>query len=258
MKRNETDGRRWVKLTVGFITLLAISAAAASVVREVAAAEGEAIAESEGDSDPWEPFNTKMFRFNHDVLDRYVLKPVAHAWNFVLPDVVQRSLRNAIDNTNMPSRLVNSLAQGKFIGAGREVARFTINTTIGIGGLLDIAKDGLGIDKSDEDTGQTLGFYGVGPGPYLVLPFLPPTDVRDGLGSVLDAAMNPLNYILPFAAGADAGTTVGTLAGIAVTDAVNQRSLNLELYEGVEETVIDLYSAVRNGYLQKREAKIKE
>ena len=192
MKRNKRDVRRWVKLTVGFVTLLVISADAA-YLGEAAAAEREAVAERVAESDPWEPFNSKTFWFNHDVLDRYVLKPVAQAWNFVLPDAVQRSLRNAIDNTNMPSRLVNSLAQGKFVGAGQEVARFTINSTVGFGGLLDFAKDGFGIEKSDEDTGQTLGFYGVIPGPYLVLPFLPATDVRDGLGSVVDAAMNPLN-----------------------------------------------------------------
>ncbi len=83
-------------------------------------------------------------------------------------------------------------------------------------------------------------------------------NVRDGVGAVVDGAMNPLNYIIPFGAEDDAGTTVGTLVGIGATDAVNRRSLNLELYEGAEETVIDLYSAVRNAYLQKRQAKIKE
>jgi len=114
------------------------------------------------------------------------------------------------------------------------------------------------MEKSDEDTGQTLGFYGVGTGPYLVLPFLPPTDIRDGLGSIVDAAMNPLNYLIPYAAGADAATTAGSLAGIVITDAINRRSLNLEIYEGVEETVIDLYSAVRSAYLQKRAAQIQQ
>jgi phospholipid-binding lipoprotein MlaA len=199
-----------------------------------------------------------MFSFNHDVLDRYILKPVAKAWNFVLPEPVQRSVRNAMDNISMPSRMVNSLAQGKFAGAGRELARFTINSTVGVAGFFDIAKDGFGIEKSDEDSGQTMGFYGVGPGPYLVLPFFPPTTIRDGLGTIVDGAMNPLNYVLPFAAGADGATTVGALVGIGATDAVNDRSLNLDVFEGVEEAVIDLYSAVRNAYLQKREAKIQE
>jgi phospholipid-binding lipoprotein MlaA len=123
---------------------------------------------------------------------------------------------------------------------------------------LDIAKDGFGIDKSDEDTGQSLRFYGLGAGPYLVLPLFPPMTVRDGIGNVIDAAMNPINYLIPFAANADGGTTAGALVGIGFVDAVNRRSLNLERYEGVEETVVDLYSAVRSAYLQQREAKIKE
>lgn len=208
--------------------------------------------------DPWEPFNSTMFWFNRDVLDQYVVKPLAKGWSFILPDVARRSLRNAVDNTNVLPRLVNSMAQGKWPGAGREAARFTINSTVGVAGLFDIAKDGFGIEKSDEDTGQTLGFYGVGTGPYLVLPFFPPLDVRDAVGAIVDGAMNPVNYLIPFAAEADGGTTAGSLIGIAFIDAVNRRSLDLKFYEGVEETVIDLYSAVRNGYLQKREAKIKE
>jgi phospholipid-binding lipoprotein MlaA len=208
--------------------------------------------------DPWEPFNTKMFWYNRNVLDRHVLKPLAQAWDFVLPDVAQRGLRNVIDNTNVLPRVVNSLAQGKWSGAAREAGRFTINSTVGVAGFFDVAKDGFGIQKSDEDTGQTLGFYGVGPGPYLVLPFFPPMDVRDGVGYIVDGAMNPIAYLIPFAADADAGTTTGALIGIGFVDAVNRRSLNLELYEEIEETVLDLYSAVRNGYLQKREAKIKE
>ncbi|MBI2229960.1 MAG: VacJ family lipoprotein [Deltaproteobacteria bacterium] len=210
------------------------------------------------EADPWEPFNSKMFFFNHDILDRYVLKPVAKGWAFVLPEVARRSLRNVVDNTNVLPRLVNSLVQGKFAGAGREAARFTINSTVGLGGFLDIAKEGFGVDKSDEDTGQSLGFYGVGPGPYLVLPLFPPMTVRDGIGYVVDAAMNPINYLIPFAANADGGTTAGALIGIGFVDAVNRRSLNLERYEGVEDTVIDLYSAVRSAYLEQREAKIKE
>jgi phospholipid-binding lipoprotein MlaA len=121
-----------------------------------------------------------------------------------------------------------------------------------------MAKEGLRIEKSDEDTGQTLGFYGVDTGPYLVLPFSPPTNIRDGLGAIVDVAMNPLNYLIPYAAGADAATTAGSLAGIAITDAVNRRSLKLEIFEGVEETVLDLYSAVRSAYLEKRSAQIQQ
>jgi len=250
--------RTWFSLALGLIILGMLLASSISEASEVIARETNPEVQEELEADPWESFNEKMFWFNHKVLDRYVLKPVAKAWDLVLPDPVQRSLRNAVDNTNFVTRLVNSRAQGKFGGAGRVLARVSINTTIGLGGLFDVAGAGFGIERSDEDTGQTLGFYGVGPGPYLVLPLLPPMNVRDGLGSIVDRAMNPINYLIPFAANADAGTTAGALIGITVTDAVNERSLNLEAFEGIEEAVIDLYSAVRDGYQQRREAKIKE
>ena len=211
------------------------------------AAETEGAAE-DFSQDPWEPFNEKMFWFNRNVFDRYLLKPMATAWDFVFPNPVQRSIRNALDNLFVVRRLANNLLQLKFQGAGREVARFTINSTVGVAGLFDVAKDGLGIEQSDEDTGQTLGFYGAGPGPYLVLPFLPPLTVRDGFGLVADTAMNPVNYFIP----------IGASLGIGGTNAVNERSLNLDGFEQVEQTTIDLYGAVRDAYLQRREAAIKE
>ncbi len=210
-------------------------------------AEG-ASAREEADQDPWESFNETMFSFNRNVVDRFLLKPVAVVWDALLPDPVQRSVHNALDNLSVVRRVVNNLLQLKMEGTGREVARFTINSTVGIAGLFDVAKDGFGIQQSDEDTGQTMGVYGIGPGPYLVLPFLPPMTVRDGIGLAADGAMNPLNYFIPFAA----------TAGIYGTNAVNERSLNLDKFERVEETVVDLYSAVRNAYLQRRAAAIKE
>jgi phospholipid-binding lipoprotein MlaA len=197
--------------------------------------------------DPWEPYNEKMFSFNHDVFDRFVLKPVATAWDTILPDAVQRSLGNVFENLGMPRRVVNSLLQLKFKGAGYEATRFLLNTTIGIGGIFDIAKE-AGVPRSDEDTGQTLGVYGVGPGPYLIVPFLPPLTVRDGIGFAADAAMDPISYFIPFAAAA--GRTAGKT--------VNDRSQNLEFFESVEENVIDLYSGVRNAYLQRRQRAIQE
>jgi len=200
----------------------------------------EHIEEYEPEYDPWEPFNQKMFSFNRQV-DRFVLKPVATVWDTIVPNLVQQSLRNAFDNVTMPRRLVNNLLQLNEKGVGRELARFFINTTMGVGGFFDAASD-LGIEKSDRDTGQTLGVYGVGPGPYLVLPFLPPLTVRDGLGFGIDGALDPLSYVSPFAA--SAGRTGGKT--------VNDRSLNLELFEGFEESTLDLYSAVRNAYLARR------
>lgn len=209
-------------------------------------AQGPAAAD-EADQDPWEGFNEPMFTFNRQ-LDRFVIKPIATAWDFILPDLVQRSIKNALDNLAVVRRLVNNVLQLKWQGAGREVARFTINSTIGLAGFFDVAKDGLGIQQSDEDTGQTFGVWGIGPGPYLILPFLPPMTVRDGIGMAIDAVMNPMNYFIPFAA----------TAGIYGTTIINERSLNLDKFERVEETVVDLYSAVRNAYLQRRAAAIKE
>jgi phospholipid-binding lipoprotein MlaA len=200
------------------------------------------------DQDPWEGFNEKMFNFNREVLDRYFLKPVATAWDFLLPDLVQKSVQNFFDNLAVVRRVVNNALQGKATGAATELARFSINSTIGVGGLFDMAKVGFGIEQRDEDTGQTFGVWGVGPGPYLVLPFLPPLTVRDGIGYAFDAAMTPYIYFIPW---------WGSFAGTA-TNVVNERSLNLDRFERVAETTVDLYSAVRNAYLQRRAAAIKQ
>jgi phospholipid-binding lipoprotein MlaA len=211
-------------------------------------ADEEAAEDEYAEYDPWEPFNEKMFEFNRR-LDRYVLKPVAQAYNFITPEQVQIMISNGFDNIAFPPRFVNSLLQGKFKGAAREIGRFLINSTLGVGGLFDPAKDVFGIVKSREDFGQTLGFYGVGPGPYLILPFLEPLTVRDGIGKAVDSAMDPLAYYLPF---------IWDRLGMKVGDIINERSLNLDLFQGFEESVIDLYSAVRHGYLQRRQKLIRE
>ena len=207
------------------------------------AAEGD-----DFDSDPWESFNDKMFWFNREVLDRFLLKPLATAWDFILPDPVQRGIHNMFDNLAVVRRVVNNTLQAKFLGAATELARFTINSTIGIVGFFDVAKDGFGIEQRDEDAGQTFGVWGMGPGPYLVLPFLPPLTVRDGIGYALDAAMTPYAYFIPWYA---------SFAGL-LTNTVNERSLNLDRFERVTESTVDLYSAVRNGYLQRRAAAIRQ
>jgi phospholipid-binding lipoprotein MlaA len=196
--------------------------------------------------DPWEPFNRRMFAFNRQ-LDRLVLKPVATAWDTVLPDLAQDSLGNFFTNLSMPARLVNHLFQRNIEGAGRELARFSLNLSMGVLGFFDAATE-LGIAKSDADTGQTLGVYGAGPGPYLVLPLLPPLTVRDGMGFAVDSALNPLNYVAPFAAN----------VGSRGTNIINERASNLERFEGVEAEVLDLYTAVRNAYLQRRQRAVEE
>lgn len=197
--------------------------------------------------DPWEPFNEKMFTFNYN-LDRYVLKPVAKGYNFVMPDMFQQMVDNGFENIKVVQRVVNNLLQAEWKGAGIELGRFLINSTLGIGGLFDIARQEFGLQKTRADFGQTLGVWGIRPGPYLVLPFLPPMTVRDGIGTAVDGAMDPLSYVLPF---------IWDRLGMRVGNTINDRSLNLDFYEGIEETTVDLYSAVRNAYLQRRESLIR-
>jgi len=199
------------------------------------------------DFDPWERFNEKVFEFNRQA-DRLVLKPVAQVYNVVVPEPFEVMIGNGFDNISFVPRLVNSLLQGKVLGATRELSRFLINSTLGIGGLFDAAKY-YGIEKSREDFGQTLGFWGVTPGPYLIVPFMEPMTVRDGIGRGVDSLMNPLSYFIPF---------IWTGLALKLGEMVNDRALNLELFQGFEETVVDLYSAVRNGYLRRREQLIKE
>ena len=192
--------------------------------------------------DPWERFNEKIFTFNYN-FDKYLLKPVAKGYNFVMPDELQRMIGNAFDNINPVPKWANNLLQQNFKGFATEVGRFLINSTLGFGGLWDIARQEFGLQKTKVDFGQTLGKWGVGPGPYLILPFLPPLTVRDGIGYGVDGAMDPLSYVLPF---------IWDRLGMKIGDTINDRSLNLDLFQGFEETTVDMYSAVRNGYLQRR------
>ena len=216
--------------------------------------------------DPWEPLNTKIFEFNRQV-DRWVLKPVAQGYNFVMPNPVQIGISNLFYNIRFPSRFLNNVFQGKVRGAATEMGRFMLNTTFGLGGLYDVAKD-MDITTPEEDTGQTLGFYGIKPGPYVVLPLLPPFNVRDLVGFAGDIALNPINWLVApiieidgvpsVIAHKNRMTSTMVQLGGRVFEIVNDRSLNLEKFQGVEEATLDLYAAVRNAYLQKRARAIRE
>jgi phospholipid-binding lipoprotein MlaA len=202
-------------------------------------------------SDPLAPFNEKMFWFNLK-LDHYVLHPVASGYAFIAPTPVRESVGNFFDNVNFIPRFVNNLVQLRMPEAGGEIARFGINTTVGVGGLFDPADHWFGLKQNRNDMGLTLGHYGVGNGAYLVLPFLGPLTVRDTVGFAADSAMWPLPYFVPWY------ISIPADAGKGVMEAVNYRSLHLDLFEQVDRYAVDLYGAVQDGYMQRRDAQLKE
>jgi phospholipid-binding lipoprotein MlaA len=214
--------------------------------------------------DPWESMNVKLFEFNRQ-LDRWAIKPVAQGYNVVVPNVVQIGISNLFYHIRFPQRFLNNLFQGKVRGAGIEVGRFLINTGLGLAGFYDAATE-MDITTPEEDTGQTFGYYGIKQGPYVIVPFLPPYTVRDLVGYGFDILLNPINWLVfpifeidAIPALVDNSTTVlfAQLGG-RVGEIVNTRSLNLEKFQGVEESTLDLYTAVRNAYLQKRARAIQE
>jgi phospholipid-binding lipoprotein MlaA len=245
--RNVTASTRWIVAAGVLVAILAAGcahsprAAVPTADSSTSSLEPADEAEDLADYDPWQPFNEHMFWFNHRVLDRFLIRPVAIAWSKIVPEPGRRSLGRLLINLDMPKRFVNNVAQARPLGAGREVARFVVNTTVGIGGLFDVAT-GLGIKASPADAGTTLALLGIPPGPYLVLPTLPPLTVRDAIGRPLDGALDPISYFLPFFAN----------RAKSVVASVNDRSLELKFFAGVEDSVLDLYAAARNGYLQRR------
>jgi phospholipid-binding lipoprotein MlaA len=196
-------------------------------------------------ADPIEPLNRAMFLFN-DKFYFWALKPVARGYNAVVPEPVRISVRNFFWNVKMPIRFVNSLLQGKFLGAGTELARFGINTTLGLAGFLDVAKSKFELDPHDEDFGQTLGFYGLGGLMYIVWPILGPSTVRDTIGFAGDSFLNPVNYITPFEAA----------LGVRAYEQINKTSLDLGTYEDLKEASVEPYIGVRDAFIQYRKKQI--
>lgn len=141
--------------------------------------------------DPWEGMNRRIYNFNA-VFDEYVFLPVVRAYEYVLPDIAQTGISNFFRNLTEITNLTNSLLQFKIVKAVNTLGRIVINTTVGLGGFIDVAKTVDGIERENEDFGQTLGFYGLGPGPYLVLPILGPSSVRDTTGLVADTVVYSL------------------------------------------------------------------
>ena len=202
---------------------------------------GEAhAAEQRAVYDPWVTMNRGIFAFN-DVLDRYFLEPVAIGWDFVVPEPGQRGIANFFANAATPRRVANDLLQAKFDKAGADLARFLINTGFGLGGFFDPA-GAKGIAPGNEDFGQTLGVWGVGAGPYLVLPFFGPSNPRDTAGLLIDTLLSPEFYFAPWYVSYP----------VSGTRVVNARSLALETVRAERAAAFDFYAAVRSAYVQYR------
>ncbi len=196
-------------------------------------------AQSQSGTDPFESFNRTVFEFN-DTIDRAVLKPVAQFYVDVVPETPRLMFRNFIGNLLEPWNAFNNLLQGKPVAAVSDVGRFLMNTFITLG-LGDPASE-AGLARSNEDLGQTLGVWGFGPGPYLVLPFLGPSNVRDGVGRIGDIGLDPSRKI----ADADA------FAALTVMRFVEQRASLLPAERLMQGAALDRYSFIRNAYLQRR------
>jgi len=198
-------------------------------------------------SDPLQPLNRAMFTFNHK-LYLGVIEPGAKAYKKIAPQSVRVGIRNFFNNLTTPMRFVSSHLQGKHKAAGIELHRFAYNTTFGVLGFGDPAKDKLGLESTDEDLGQALGKRGVGNGVYFVLPFFGPSTVRDTVGLVGDQFLNPVRYINP------------TEASIAVsaTKYTNKSSFHIGEYKRIWDAAIDPYIAFRQIYLEHRNNQVED
>lgn len=201
--------------------------------------------EQSGYADPLAPFNESMFTFNLK-LDDWVLHPVASGYATIAPQPVRESVGRFFDNVRVIPRFANNLFQLKLAEAGVEVARFGINSTVGVAGLFDPAKVWFGLKPRPNDFGLTLRYYSAPTGPYLMLPFLGPSTIGDTVGMVADGAMDPMGYLLPW------WVTLAASGGENIADAVNYRSLHLDEFEQADRYAIDLYGAVQDAYLQTR------
>ena len=195
-------------------------------------------------NDPLEPLNRAIFGFNL-AIDKALLRPVSIAYRDVIPKPGRDGVRNFLDNLENPVVLANDVLQGSPQRAGTTVGRFVINSTIGIAGLLDVAT-GFGLERHDEDFGQTLGVWGFPEGPFLMLPILGPSPPRDSVGLVVDYFIDPLTYVFE-------NNDVEWLSVVRYgVRAVDSRSRSIETLDEIERTAIDFYATVRSLYRQQR------
>jgi phospholipid-binding lipoprotein MlaA len=196
------------------------------------------------DGDPMESVNRAIYGFNH-MFDEAILRPITVGYRTVVPEYGRTMVSNFLENLYTPVVFANSVLQADPQNSFASFWRFAINTSFGVGGLFDVASSG-GLHNRPADFGETLAFYGVKPGPYIVLPVIGPCDVRDSVGRLADAFINPFNYV-------DEGVSIAMWSATAI----NARSENMKLIDGVYDSSLDPYSTFRSGYTQKRAADIK-
>jgi len=222
------------------------AAAAACALLAMALPPASIAADSTSSKDPLGGLNRPIFRFN-DALDRAILEPVAKGYDFVMPDLAQDWLTNFFTNLWFPVTFANCVLQAKPHEATQSMARFIVNTTVGIGGFGDPATK-LAIPAPQEDFGQTLGYWGVGPGPYLVLPLLGPSNIRDTVGRVADNATRVWPFFVPWYAS----------SGPGVVEVINTRARYLEDIQDLRSSSLDYYTSVRDAYQQRRQALVED
>lgn len=209
---------------------------------------GAEVAAGSAPGDPWEGFNRKVFGLN-DAVDKGFFVPAAKAYRATTPKAGRRGLRRFLANFASPSVFINDVLQGEFGRAGKTLSRFAINSTIGAGGFADPAAQ-LGIDGHREDFGQTLAVWGVGSGPYLVLPFLGPSSPRDAFGALVGLGLQPLTYVR---------TPPASYArySFAGANLVSARENVLDPLAEIEANSLDYYSSFRSFYTQARAREIR-
>lgn len=194
--------------------------------------------------DPWEDFNRGTHSFNL-TFDKYLLSPLAKGYRFLFPSEIRTGVRNFLSNLGEPWTSINSVLQGNFSNTGVSLARFLINSTVGILGIFDVAKE-IGLEKQREDFGQTLAVYGFETGPYLVLPFLGPSTVRDAMGKVVGFLGDPVTLALE-RNDKDEWIWIG-----AAMKGIDFREQNFEKLDNLKATSVDFYATLRSLYLEKR------
>jgi len=205
--------------------------------------------------DPLSGYNRVMTNFN-DSFYIDILEPTAKAYKIVLPKPIRKGLANIFDNLMYPMRLLNNLLQLKFKNSYLETQRFLLNSTIGIAGFMDIANDNFHIKQHQEDFGQTLGYYGIKSGFYIVWPILGPSNLRDSVGLLTDGIINPMTYV------ANRGYNLLDNSmqsfGVTIGHTINYSSLHVGEYEKLKKDAIDLYPFLKNIYEQRRKQQISE